>query len=159
MSCKPTHGTPVINYHPTLHQGQPFFWRQASCGKLHWDLWRSRLWHCLSFSKQVTRWTWAVKSTAQKQFMHLKKPSQLRHLHLLLRRLLPPPRQPRLRLPANKPGSAGIAQSRCNPVYREVYAALRPFIGDAGAVAANQFHLQMVQRVNIGKTVLDGARQ
>ena len=60
--------------------------------------------------------------------------------------------------------SAGVAQARRNAVDGDVDAALdalircglvpKPF-----AVAANQFNLQMVQRIQIGKPVLDGALQ
>jgi hypothetical protein len=40
-----------------------------------------------------------------------------------------------------------------------MYAALRALIGDAGAVSAYEFHLQMVQRINVGETVFDRPRQ
>ena len=40
-----------------------------------------------------------------------------------------------------------------------MYAALRTVIRDAGTVTAYEFDLQMVQRVNIGKTVFDRPRQ
>ena len=38
-------------------------------------------------------------------------------------------------------------------------AALRPLIGDAGTVTPYQLHLQMVQGIDVGKTVFDGTRQ
>ena len=38
-------------------------------------------------------------------------------------------------------------------------AALGSLIGDACAVTAYEFDLQMVQRIDVGKTVLDGSGQ
>jgi hypothetical protein len=40
-----------------------------------------------------------------------------------------------------------------------MYAALRALIGDAGAVTAYEFDLQMVQRIDVGKPVFDRPRQ
>ena len=56
-------------------------------------------------------------------------------------------------------GLTGIPQPRRNPVDRQMDAALRAFIGDAGAVTAYEFDLQMVQRINVRKTVFDGPGQ
>lgn len=50
-------------------------------------------------------------------------------------------------------------QTRRNPVDRQMDAALGSLIGDACAVTAYEFDLQMVQRINVGKAVFDGPRQ
>ena len=52
-----------------------------------------------------------------------------------------------------------MLQARCNAVDGQVNAALHPLVILTLAVAANQLHLQMVQRVDVGKAVAHRARQ
>ena len=110
--------------------------------------------------------------------MPLRKPNRL-----LRQRLLPKPQQ-HLRQPqhpqANKLGPgpnrwpepsvtgwltcqggelARVSQTRRNAIDRQMDAALRPLISNACAVASYQLHLQMVQRVDVGESVFDRARQ
>src|SRR5690606_31727646 len=60
--------------------------------------------------------------------------------------------------------SPGIAQAGCNSVDRQVDATPDALVhlavaGDGGAMALEQLYLQVVQRIEIGETILDRARQ
>ena len=55
--------------------------------------------------------------------------------------------------------STRVAQSGSNPVDGDVDTCLHPLIALPRTPAAYQFDLQMVQRVDVRETVLDGARQ
>ena len=54
---------------------------------------------------------------------------------------------------------SGIAQTRRNPVDRNMNPSLHPLVGLACTVAAHQLDLQVVQGVDVGETVADGALQ
>lgn len=55
--------------------------------------------------------------------------------------------------------SAGVAQPCRDPVDADVDATFDLLSVAAGAVAPDQLHLQVVQRVDVGESVRDGARQ
>ena len=53
----------------------------------------------------------------------------------------------------------GVAQPRRDAIDGNMDPALNPLVSLARAVAANQFHLQVVQRINLGKAVANRALQ
>ena len=57
------------------------------------------------------------------------------------------------------PNLTGIPQARSNPVDGNMDTAPHALVALAGAVAAYQFDLEVVQRVDVGEAVVDGALQ
>src|SRR6476646_7129145 len=61
--------------------------------------------------------------------------------------------------PMLRPVLSAVTKARRQPVDRQVYRALRPYVGRACTIAPQQLDLQMVERIEIRKAVADAARE
>ena len=54
---------------------------------------------------------------------------------------------------------AAVAEAGCEPVDRQVYRTLRPHIGRARTIAAQELDLEVIERIEVRKAVADASRK